>query len=299
MLIGYGLSKALQKVVEKYGGKNIKAPLTAKNAKKNAETVVISIESRVTKEVLAKMPRLKKIITASTGIDHIDVEECKKRNIEVCNCPTYSANAVAELAIALALCGLRNIPAMVRKAKNLEYGFHLSAEGRELRGQRCAVFGTGNIGGKIAKKLLCLGATVLAFSRTPKKELIEKGVKYVDLEKALKCDLAFIALPHTRATHHFFNKERLGKMKRGAAIVNISRGELIEGRALLEKIDKFLFVASDVVEGEAALWLGKKPSETTLKLINHPKFIITPHIGASTEEAKKNLIKEVEKALNQ
>lgn len=268
--------------------------LSPKNADPEADIVVLTLTSKADRKAISKMKKLKGIVTASTGKDHIDLDECSKRGITVRNCPEYSANAVAEHAIALAFAGLRSLNVMLRHGDNLIYPSSVFLfTGHELSSMRCAVLGTGTIGSLIAKKLISLGCKVMAFSRSEKEDLLKLGVTYHPLGTVLKkADIVFISLPSTKATYHLLDSRRLGMMKKGSGIVNIARGELIDTKSLQRRIGKFGFVAADVIEGEAALWLGKPVRFAQLKeLVQRDNFLLTPHIGASTAQAKKKLVK--------
>ena len=265
-----------------------------------ADIIVITLTSAVSDILIKKMPKLRGIVSASTGLNHINYLECKRLGIEVKNCPSYSANAVAELAIALAFAGLRNFGRMFVYGKILHYPptvFYYT--GSELYGKKCAVLGTGLIGSLIAKKLLMLGCQVVAYSRSKNKELLGLGVKYMPLPKVLRySNLIFIALPSTPETYHLLGKQELSLIADGSGLINIARGEIIDSDLLLTNIDRFSFVAADVIEGEAAIWHGKPmPLRSVRELVLKKNFILVPHIGASTVESQARLVKEVISAL--
>ncbi|MEW6722266.1 MAG: 2-hydroxyacid dehydrogenase [Candidatus Micrarchaeota archaeon] len=260
-----------------------------------AEIAVITITSGASAAALSKMPRLRAIVTASAGTDHIDSAECSRRGIAVRNCPSYSSNAVAELAIALAFAGLRDMGRMLGFGKALAYPptcFHHI--GSELSGKKCSVLGTGAIGTLIAKKLLALGCAVSAFSRSESPELVSMGVRYLPLDEALRgADIVFIALPSTPQTRHILDERALSHLRDGAGLVNIARGELVDSAALLKRIGRLSFVATDVVEGEAALWVGRPMKVRAVEeLVGKGNFHLVPHIGASTSEAQARLAAE-------
>lgn len=297
-IAAYNLPERLNKALRQAFGGEVrvrKEKLTEKSADRECSIAVVTITSSVRKDALEKMPGLRHIVSASTGIDHIDLEECRRRGITARNCSTYSSNAVAELAIALSLAGLRDMGRMLGFGRALAYPptcfYHI---GSELSGKRCAVLGTGGIGALIAKKLLALGCTVIAYSRSESEELLGLGVVYVPLDEALaSADILFIALPSTPQTFHVIDGNALSKVKDGAAIVNIARGELVDSAALLGHMDRLSFVATDVVEGEAALWLGRPMKVRAVSdLVRKKNFHLVPHIGASTREAQDRLAKE-------
>ena len=298
-IVAYNLSSRLNSALRAAFGKDVaimKQKLDGESADTEAEIAIVTITSQVRPDALEKMKRLKAIVTASTGMDHIDPAYCKAHGITIRNCPSYSSNAVAELALALAFGGLRSMEKMLGFGRALAYPpSYFNHLGSELSGKKCAVLGTGQIGALIAKKLLALGCTVVAFSRSQNPELAGAGVAYFSLEGALaQADLVFIALPSTPETHHLIGEKLLGKMKTGAAIVNIARGELVDSAALLRHIGRLGFYATDVVEGEAALWLGRPMKVDAVNgLVKKPNFFLVPHIGASTRESQERLSAEL------
>jgi D-3-phosphoglycerate dehydrogenase len=304
-IVAYNLPERLTYRLSQVFGNDIKVrqqKLTEKAADPAADIAILTITSPVSAKALSKMPKLRAILTASTGTDHIDMDECEKRGIKVMNCPSYSANGVAELAVALAFAGLRDLEKMLGFGKSLAYPpfcfYHI---GSELAGKKCAVLGTGQIGSLIAKKLLALGCDVVAFSRSQNPELVKAGVAYASLEDAARnADIVFVALPSSPQTFHVVSDKFLSLMRDGSGIVNIARGELVDSEALLKHIDRLAFYAADVVEGEAALWLGRPMKvEAVNELVRKQNFLLAPHIGASTKEAQERLAAEVVSAVSE
>ncbi|NYZ73577.1 hypothetical protein H0O00_00380 [Candidatus Micrarchaeota archaeon] len=292
----YGLSKKVSSELASRLGiaySAVQQPLAPECADAETEAAIITVYSRITAETLDRMPRLKAVIWASTGIDEAGAAECRQRGIEVRNCPTYATNAVAELAIALALAALRDIPSMVEAGKDLRYpsGF---AFGSELRGKRCSILGAGRIGSQIARTLIALGCTVTAYSRTRKQELVDAGVRYAGLGDALASELIFIALPDTEATYHLIGDKELGLLKDGSGIINISRGEVIDSTALLAHIGRLAFVVTDVLEGQFPTHPADKATlKAVAELLKKPNFLHTPFVGVCTDEAGERLIREL------
>ncbi len=153
---------------------------------KNYEVVSVFIYSKLDKKVLDQLPDLKMIATRSTGYDHIDMEECKKRGIEVANVPVYGSNTVAEFAFALLLAVAKKI---VPAHQSVEEG-EFSPEGLtgvDLEGKTLAVIGVGKIGQNMVRYARGFGMKVLGVERTQDPALAKKiGFKYATLEEALK-----------------------------------------------------------------------------------------------------------------
>ncbi|MDD5171965.1 MAG: 2-hydroxyacid dehydrogenase, partial [Candidatus ainarchaeum sp.] len=288
-IVSYAISKRLEDCMRSKFGRDFSSrpePLVPQTADPEAEIAIITVASSADASVLSRMGRLKALVTASTGTDNIDMYECRRRRLEVRNCPTYATNAVAELAIALALSALRDLQSMAELGRNPDYplGF---AMGSELSGKTCAVLGTGRIGSRIAKILLAFDCGVVAYSRSSKKELIDMGVRYVPLAKAMKADIIFITLPGSKETYHLLGDKELSMLQDNAAIVNVARGEIIDSEALLEHIDRLAFVTTDVLEGQSSP-ISKLP-KAIHSLLKKRNLFHTPYIGVCTSEAFERL----------
>lgn len=300
-IVSYAFSERLAALLSsRFGAEfsNRSERLVPDTADPAADIAIITTASRADKETLSRMVKLRALVTTSAGMDNMDLEECRRRGIEVRNCPTYSANAVAELALALAFTGLRNLHLVLPEARDMGYPVGVGW-GFELSGKTCAVLGTGNIGSRIARMLLGVGCTVVAFSRTSSKELVDAGVRYVPLEQALKSDLVFIALPNTSETYHLLDDSRLSMMEDLTALIVVSRGEIIDSTALLKHIDRLAFVATDVLEGQSVSWHGTPASlEVVKELLKKDNFIRSPYIGACTGESGERLENELVNTLS-
>ena len=248
------------------------------------DVLVVRSSTRVPASVIEAGHRLKVIARAGSGLDNIDLEAAKRRGIKVVNTPESVANAVAELTIALILSLLRMLP---KACETLKSGLWAKHEllGRELEGMRVGVVGLGNVGSLVARKLKALGAEVVGYKRTRLAEVarrlgIEPAPTLRDLVKS--CELVTLHVPYTRETHHLVDANLLREFRRGAYLVNTSRAWVVDGKALLEALDRGLLegVAIDVHYNEP-------PREDwEWRLIRHPRVVATPHIGAQTREAR-------------
>ena len=281
--------------------------LTRENAANFADAKIIStfIYSTINKELLDTLPALKFITTRSMGIDHIEVESCKKKGIVVSNVPTYGSHTVAEHTFALILAISRKIIPSVQQARRGDFS-SVGLEGFDLYGKTLGVVGTGNIGKNVAEVALSFGMKVLAFSRSQDQELIAKGIKYVTFDELLaQSDIVTLHLPHNKETEHIINMQNIEKFKKGAVLINTARGALIETQAILEGLEKKILLAAglDVLEEEAELkeerellsteYLGKIDIKT--ELINHvllvrDDVVITPHNAFNSREALIQII---------
>lgn len=273
------------------------------NVESETEILASFMESPVNKEVLDKMPKLKLVATLSTGFDHIDLTECKKRKIAVENVPTYGENTVAEHAVALLLGLTRKLFPSVKRVKEGVYDFH-GLRGVDLKGKTVGVIGTGHIGAHFIKMISAFETNIIAYDKFPNKELIKKyKVKYVPIKTLLrKSDIVSLHTPLLPTTFHLINKENIKLMKKGSYLINTARGALVEPEALVWALDNDILAGAglDVLEDENLIQDHEKvitcdecKIKTTLLneiIIDHPKTIVTPHNAFNSTEALQRII---------
>jgi len=259
----------------------------------------------INKEILQKLPKLKLITIRSTGFDHIDLKECKKRKIVVCNVPYYGENTVAEHTFALILSLSRNI----HKAyiKTIRHDFSIDdLKGFDLKGKILGVIGAGRIGLHVIRIAKGFGMKVYAYDAYQNKFIAEVlGFKYTSLEELLKkSDIITLHVPYNKSTHHLLNKERIKLIKKGAIIINTSRGAVIDTEALIEAIDKKIISGAglDVLEGEELIKEEKQLLYDKNKLgilgnlvkdhilLSRENVVFTPHIGFYSQEALERIL---------
>ena len=239
------------------------------------EALIVRSRTKVTKEVIAAAKRLKVIGRAGTGLDNIDVEAAQKANIRVLNAPGANANAVAELTLGLMLALARPGFAWHTAESGQGERFRKSL-GIELAGKTLGVIGYGRIGRLVAHLALAFGMKVLAYDIvTP--ERLEPGVRLVPLETLIsESDFVSIHVPLTQETRGLVTAELLKSFKPGSFLINTARAEIVDERAVLSALQ------SGRLRGYAAdLYTEQSP------LLGHPQVLLTPHIGASTEEAQR------------
>lgn len=267
--------------------------------------IVIFIHSQITKEILDKMPNLKFITTMSTGFDHIDTAECKRRNIIISNVPTYGESTVAEHTFALLLAISRRIIESVDKTKRGEF-MPTGLTGFELKGKTLGVIGVGSIGKNVIKIAKGFGMNVIAFKRIPDYVLEkELGFKFVDINVLYRqSDIITLHLPYSKETHHIVNEEAFSMMKKGVVIINTARGGLIDSTALLNSLisEKVAFAGLDVLEEEPLLQeerdilsktFDKEKLVSVLQdhmLVNNPRVLVTPHNAFNSDEALHSIL---------
>lgn len=267
-----------------------------------AEILSVFVGSHVDASVFDKFPNLKYVVTRSTGFDHIDIEEAKKRGIVVSNVPAYGSVTVAEFAFALLLTVSRKV--FLAYDQVLEQG---SFEKEGLRGfdlneKTLGVVGTGKIGQHVIQIAKGFGMKVLAFDLNKDEEFAkEKGFEYVELDDLLtRADVISLHLPYNPHTHNIINKDAFEKMKEGVVIINTSRGGVIETEALVYALKNGIVAGAGLDVLESEIYMGKELDllrnenateedlDTVLHnqyLIEHPNVIITPHNAFNTQEA--------------
>lgn len=269
------------------------------------EVVVTFIHTQLNKEFLDKMPNLKFITTMSTGFDHIDLEECKSRNIPVSNVPTYGENIVAEHTFALLLAISRRMSESIERVRKGNF-MPGGLTGFELKGKTIGVIGVGSIGTNVIKIAKGFGMNAIVYKRTPDYALEkELGCKFVELPILYQqSDVVSLHIPYSKETHHYINEEAFSQMKDGVVILNTARGALIDTNALLKALDsgKVKAAGLDVLEEEPLLeeekdLLSKEFDRERLMavlqdhmLVNHPSVVITPHNAFNSEEALKKIV---------
>lgn len=273
---------------------------------KNADAIGIFIYSAVNRKVLEKLPALKLVATLSTGFDHIDLKECRKRKITVCNVPHYGENTVAEHTFALIL----NLTRKIHKAyeRTVRGDFTIDGlRGIDLQGKTLGVVGAGSIGQHVIRIAKGFEMNVLAYDKFKNQKLAGKlGFKYTDFDYLLRnSDIITLHAPYNKSTHHLINKKAISKMKKRAFLINTARGSIIDTNALLEGIQsgKIGGAGLDVLEGECFIKEEKqilsKPfmKECDLKtalqdhlLLRQPNVIITPHNAFNSSEALRRIL---------
>jgi len=271
----------------------------------DAEIVSPFIYSKLTAARLAKLPKLKMVATRSTGFDHIDIAECAKRGIMVCNVPFYGENTVAEHTFALILALSRKVhEAFVRvRAGNFSLD---GLRGFDLKDKTIGVIGAGRIGLHVIRIARGFGMKVLAFDVKRDNFWAEVlGFEYADLNDLLgRSDIITLHAPYNRHTHHLINRDNIDKIKRGAILINTARGGLVNTDALLKALDDGILAGAglDVLEGEETIYeesalLGDavNPEKLRTALQNHvilkkPNVVFTPHNAFNSQEALERIL---------
>jgi len=256
------------------------SPDELKEAIRNVDAHIIRSGTTVTAEIIEVAENLKVICRAGVGVDNINIEAATKKGIIVMNVPGENSNAAAELTMALMLALSRNV---AKADKSLKEGKWERSEliGQELKNKKLGVVGFGKVGGEVASRARSFEMEVSVYDPYVADEIIvESGAKASTLEKLLKeVDYLTLHLPLNEDTRHLINTDSIKIMKDGARIINCARGGLIDEEALTEALNegKIKGAGLDVFENE--------PPENS-PLLKAENVLLTPHLGASTEEAK-------------
>jgi len=247
----------------------------------NYDALIVRSQTMADAELIGVARNLKVIGRAGIGLDNVDVEAATRHGIVVVNAPQSNVLSAAEHAMALMLAQARNIPAANAsvKAGKWERG---KFEGVELHGKTLAILGLGRIGTLVAQRALAFGMRVVAYDPyVAKQRAGQMGVDLVStIDEALRAaDFVTIHLPKTAETAALIGARELALMKPSARIVNTSRGGIVDEKALADA------VASGKLGG-AALDVFEKEPPGDSPLFGLDSVVLTPHLGASTEEAQ-------------
>lgn len=253
--------------------------------------LIVRSRTKVTRELLAAAPRLHLVARAGVGVDNVDLAAASERRVTVVNAPSAATASVAELSVALYLLLVRGLLPKVlsTRAGKWERG----TSGHELAGRTVGFVGYGRIAREVARRLGPFGVTTLGFD--PFVTSSGDATRMVPLPELLAAsDVVSVHAALTPQNHHLLDARAFERMKRGALVVNVARGTLIDEGALLAAL------RSGQVGGAALDVLEEEPP-VHRELIEHPHVIVTPHLGASTAEAQqragRDVVEEVLRAL--
>lgn len=249
--------------------------------------LLVRSRTRVTAEVLAAAPRLRVVGRAGTGVDNVDVAAATRAGVVVMNVPGGNVVAAAEHTLALMFALARHVP---RAAQALREGRFEQKPflGVELTGKTLGVVGLGRIGRAVAERARGLGMTVVAYDPIASARAAEEmGVTLLALEEVVaRSDWLTVHVPLAPLTRHLVDRRLLSLARPGIRILNVARGGVLDEAALLEALD------SGRVAG-AALDVFEEEPPRNRALLDHPKVVATPHLGASTVEAQAGVARQI------
>lgn len=242
--------------------------------------LVVRSQTRVTADLIEAAPRLRVIGRAGIGIDNIDVDAASRRGIVVVNAPTAVVIAAAEHTVALLLSLFRHVPQAHQSVSEgrWERGKFL---GSELRGKTVGIVGLGNIGAEVARRLQAFEVRLVGSDPFARPETAEAlGIELLPLDALLaQADVITLHVPLTAATRDLIGSPQIDRMKPGARLVNCSRGGVVDEAALLAALE------SGHLAGAALDVFAQEPPNNPALLASE-RVVLTPHLGASTEEAQ-------------
>ena len=245
-----------------------------------ADALLVRSATKVDAEVLAAAPRLQIVGRAGVGLDNVDIPAATERGVMVVNAPTSNIHSAAEHAVALLMSAARQIPAADRTLR--EHTWKRSAfSGVEIYGKTVGIVGLGRIGQLVAQRLAAFDTHVIAYDPyLPAARAAQLGIELVALDELVRrADFISVHLPKTPETAGLVDADLLATAKEGVVIVNAARGGLIVESALVDalKSGRVRAAALDVFDSEPC---------TDSPLFDLENTVVTPHLGASTEEAQ-------------
>ena len=243
--------------------------------------VIVRSRTTITKEMIEKADNCKIIARVGVGLDNVDQEAAKAKNIRVINAVEGAMNAVAELVLGLMLSLARETARGDRGIRN-EQWLKKELKGTELAGKYLGIIGLGNIGKRLGRLARALNMNIIGYDVVPIDEEFSKevGLMKADLNTLLQsADYVSIHVPLLDSTYHLIDAQKMSTMKNTAKIINTSRGGVVDEDALYDALKNGNL-------GGAALDVFEKEPAIGTKLAELDNVILTPHIGAQTKEAQ-------------
>ncbi len=256
---------------------------------KKYNALLVRSQTKVTKEIIEACSKEMKIIgRAGVGVDNIDLEAATQKGIIVVNSPEGNTTAAAEHTISMMMALARQIPSADISMKKHEWK-RSEFMGFEVFNKTLGIIGLGKIGSRVGKIAQAIGMKIIAYDPFVSQELASQlRFQMVSLDEIWKkSDIITFHVPKTSETAHLLNKETIKKCKKGVRIVNCARGGIVDESALAEAIK------SGHVAGAAFDVFSEEPLKDSPLLLLGDKVVLTPHLGASTEEAQLNVALDV------
>jgi len=274
-------------VLEKRLPENELIPLVAET-----NAMVVRSETKVTRKVIDAAPKLRVVGRAGVGVDNVDVDAATQRGIVVMNTPSGNTISTAELTFSMLMALARKIPQAHASMKAGEWN-RKAFQGVELYGKTLGILGMGRIGSEVARRAIAFGMQVLAYdpylSLSRAKALQVELVELDDIYA--RADFITVHMPLSDETNGMINAGAFAKMKKGARVLNCARGGIID------EADLVAAIREGKVAGAALDVYATEPPPKEFALRDLPQVIMTPHLGASTEEAQENVGIEVAEAI--
>ena len=247
------------------------------------DALVVRSETKVTEPVISAGCDLKVVARAGIGVDNIDLDAATRAGVAVVNAPIGNTVAAAEHTVALMLALARNVPQAYASMKEGQWQ-RSAFMGIEVRNKTLGIVGLGRVGSEVARRAASFGMNLIAYDPFVAPDFAARmGVAVMSLDEVLaRADFITLHTPLTAGTANLISAPQLAKMKPGARLINVARGELVDDDALLEALE------SEHLAGAALdVFTNEPPGD--LPLLKHPRLVATPHLGASTQEAQREV----------
>jgi D-lactate dehydrogenase len=271
-----------------------------------AEVVSTFVASKLSPDVLRRLPQLRLIATRSTGFDHVDLDYCREHGITVSNVPSYGDVTVAEHVFALLLAISRHVVDAVERTRRGAFT-QVSLRGFDLRGRCLGVIGVGRIGRRVIEIAKGFGMEIAAFDARPDHDSAEKlGYQYLPMREVLQlADVVTLHVPANASTNNLISDAEFAAMKPGAVLINTARGRVVDVAALVRALrsGKLRAAGLDVLpqerllRDEAEIFRTAKYDDEELRsvlasnvLLQFPNVIVTPHNAYNTVDAVHRII---------
>lgn len=272
------------------------------------DAVCVFVNDKVDADVLEKLYEggTRLVALRCTGFNNVDLRSAARLGIKVVRVVDYSPNSVAEHAVALLLAINRKIHRAYNRTRDSNFDLN-GLMGFDLKGKTVAVVGTGKIGRVFARIMLGFGCEVIGYDKYPSAEFEAMGGRYAKQgEIGERADIVSLHCPLTPETRYIINAETLSRAKRGALLVNTSRGGLVDTEAVIEalKSGQLGGLAIDVYEQEADLFF-RDLSDTIIaddvfqRLLSFPNVIVTGHQAFFTQEAISTICETTINSINE
>jgi D-lactate dehydrogenase len=265
---------------------------------KGHDAVCLFVNDKADSEVIEKLSAngVGLIALRCAGFNNVDLNAASKNNIRVVRVPAYSPEAVAEHAVALIL----TLDRKTHKAYNRVRENNFSLEkltGFNLYGKTVGVIGTGKIGQAFCRIMLGFGCNVIAYDLAPNREMEKTGIRFLSLDDLLQqSDIISLHCPLVPQTHHLMDEKSFAKMKKGAMLINTSRGAVINTKDAIDalKTGQLGYLGIDVYEQEEQLFFKDHsgsfiPDDVIVRLMSFPNVLVTAHQGFFTKEALEEI----------
>jgi glyoxylate reductase len=282
-----GVPPSIQAAVDLRGGASRPPPRERLlEEAREAEILALTYLDRVDEPLLAALPQVRQVSSYGVGVNHIDLEACRRRGVVVTNTPDVVTGATADLAMALLLAASRRVCEGDRliRAGGWREAVPEFLLGREVFGRTLGIVGFGRIGQAVARRALGFDMRILYAGP---REVAFGGARRVDLDELLATsDFVSLHCPLTDATRDLLSRERIARLKPGAVVVNTSRGPVVDEEALADALEEGRIFA-------AGLDVFRDEPNVPERLRRLENVVLTPHVGSGTVETRTAMARMV------